>query len=76
MSEIAVIRWTALVLFCGVIFTAGWRSNRKKAMRRSPTGKMMLGSPNTIFFMPLQYWAFIYLLLLARAITVWQTKKL
>jgi hypothetical protein len=74
-SMITAIRWVALMLFSSGIFVAGWLSNRKKAMRDGPDGKMILGSPNTIFHVPLQYWAFIYLFGLSCAIMIWQTQK-
>ena len=73
--SVAMIRWPALMLFAAAVFVAGWFANPKKAMRRGPDGKVALGSPNTIFHVPLQYWAFIYLFGLSCAIMVWQTKE-
>lgn len=74
-ADVATARWFVLMLFCFAVFIVGQASNRKKAMRRGPDGKMMLGSPNTIFHVPLQYWAFIYFFGLGCAILVWQSKE-
>jgi hypothetical protein len=73
-SDVAIIRWTSLILFSGAVFVLGRAVNKKKGLRKGPDGKMALGSPNTIFHVPLQYWAFIYLFGLSCAILVWQTK--
>jgi hypothetical protein len=72
---IAALRWTVAIGLSVVIFVVGWITNRKKVTRTGPSGKPVEGAPNTIFFVPLQYWAFVYLFLLTCAILVWQTQE-
>ena len=70
-STIAWLRWTLLVFFSAVIFVVGVKTNRKKIMRKGLDGKLVLGYPNTIYFVRLQYWAFFYIILIGTAIGAW-----
>lgn len=68
---IAVLRWMFLAAFGALIFFVGWKTNQKKVMRDGFNGNPVEGVPNTIFFLPLQYWAFFYLVLIGAAIVAW-----
>ncbi|MDF3059385.1 MAG: hypothetical protein K0R17_3600 [Rariglobus sp.] len=70
-GTIALLRWSLLFLFGAVIFVIGWLTNQKKVLRMGSSGKTVKGVPNTIFFVPLQYWAVFYWVLIGVAISRW-----
>lgn len=72
---ISALRWLLLIVFGAVIFLVGWKTNQKKVMRVGFRGNPVAGVPNTIFFIPLQYWAFFYLLLIGTAIIAWTDQE-
>jgi hypothetical protein len=74
-SSIAALRWSLAIAVSIAIFVVGWITNRKKVTRMGPSGKAVEGAPNTVFFVPLQYWAFVYSFMLTCAIMVWQTQE-
>lgn len=75
LSTIAALRWTLLIVVGIAIFIVGYLTNRKKVMRAGLKGQPVEGAPNTIFFVPLQYWAVLYLGLIGTAIVTWASQE-
>jgi hypothetical protein len=74
-GQVAALRWEILAIVAGLIFLTGWKTNRTKVMRKGIDGRPVKGVPNTIFFVPLQYWAFFYLALIGAAIVTWTRQE-
>ncbi len=74
-KEIALVRWSLLAGFSALIFWIGCRSNRTQVMRPGIGGKQVMGAPNTIYFIPLQYWAFVYFGIIGSGITAWTLQE-
>lgn len=71
-SEVTLaLRWLLLIVFSVAIFLIGWKTNKKKVSRVDIFNKPIEGAPNTLFFIPLQYWAFAYLALFGFVIIAW-----
>ena len=76
-TAISALRWLTLLVVSAAIFFVGWKTNQKKVMRAGfgMSGVPKESSPNTIFYIPLQYWSFFYLVLFASAIVVWTKQE-
>ena len=74
-STLLAVRLILLVFFTILIFMVGVLTNRRKVRRAGFKGTPFEGAPNTIFFIPLQYWAFVYLVLIGTAIFSWTNQE-